>query len=310
MNRIGFKIGFAGEFRCILRDLMGRAVYETDWSSNTILDTGLPVYGSLNPFSYAAIGFNGTATDVSQTGLLSWQGDNNSYVGSDNPTFSGGPAYSHSNERGYRFNAGNATGLIQEMSIAASTNNNNVWSRHVISPGINKTVDNVLDVYYRSTIYPPLGDSVGQVTLGGVVYDTLSRAADLDQVAVNSAFGGPSQWNPGWGSSGFRVYDGNIGATITDVPTGNTTTDVGTKGNATYTAPNLYRDATVDGGLDDANIVGPPGGIRSILWPFSGFQVQCQFTAAVGEPTAGGPIPKDATNIYGLVCRQSWGRYT
>ena len=76
-------IRLMGQYKFILRDLMGRAVYESDWSQNTILDQGLDLVATTDIFRRNAIGSDGTATNPSQTSLnaeLANNGDNLSEV--------------------------------------------------------------------------------------------------------------------------------------------------------------------------------------------------------------------------------------
>lgn len=298
------RMGFHGEFKYILRDLNLNPLFESEWSSNTILTSGLPLYGDSNPFQYCNVGSNGTAADISQTGMLTYMDSNDSQQGDSNE-FGGNPSYSHIKTRAYRFNAGTATGTIREMGVAADDDGTDTYCRHVVSPEINKSVDQVLDVYYKHSIFPPLGDTVGSVTMNGVLYDTLTKGCNLDSTAVNHAMTAPSGFSNSWGSAVQQVYDGNIGTNI-EGPSGDAT-NYGTDSNQPYTFPNLYRDVDINASLNQANT--NANIIRSIQCAFSGFRIQVQFNENGQPDLPENGIPKDNTYIWGITLRQSWGRY-
>ena len=49
-----------GKYKCVLRDLMGNSVYESDWKDNTILTVGLPSLYSSTAFANLYIGDDAT----------------------------------------------------------------------------------------------------------------------------------------------------------------------------------------------------------------------------------------------------------
>jgi hypothetical protein len=299
-------IRLMGQYKFILRDLMGRAVYESDWSQNTILDQGLDLVATTDIFRRNAIGSDGTATNPSQTSLnaeLANNGDNLSEVAE----YAGAATYAFSVTIRCRHNAGSGTGTIRETGQHKFNNSGlgGLYSRHVITPEIDKGEDQVLDVYYKHTIFPPLGDTIlNGVIVEGVTYDTLIKSASLGQTSVNGAAKIMGR-NTAGGSSWQQHYAGDIIDNLS-VPDGASVTEYGSISKETYVPGNHYVEESVACGLNDANV---PGGIlRSSTFPFNGGNMQIQYDATDG-PAVGTGLPKDGTKLLNFTFRQAWVRH-
>jgi hypothetical protein len=82
--------------------------------------------------------------------------------------------------QGYRFAAGVGTGTIREFGTGPSSSNINMCVHTLVSPEVNKAADQVLDVYYRFSVYPDLTDNTGSVLIDGQTYDWVSRVARIE----------------------------------------------------------------------------------------------------------------------------------
>ena len=307
---LDYRTGLSGEFKFILRDLNLKKVYESEWGRNTILDVGLDTIGggaggTENPFNYWHVGNSAAAVVEAQTGLQGWIASSTNNQGGDVAAYGGSPDYEFSLTRVHRFSAGAINDTVREVGAGSdAANNSNFYARHLVVPVIPVSVDQVLDVAYRHTVWPLLGDVIqaGVLTLDGETYDTLLRGANIDKTSYNQAMHTMGKSTAG-GSTVRRFYEGDIGVN-TASPTGTSTTDMGTQTDVTYVMGTHQRDVLIEAGLNDANL---GAGIRSLQYEFaSGGLMQVQFDQ---NPSPSGIlIPKDDTKTMDLTLRQSWAR--
>ena len=298
-----YRLGVSGRFRAILRDLMGRPVQDTGWFDNLILDSGIPLMNNGNWFWRMYIGSNGTASDVSMTGIQTFLAQ---AQGSTNVQGAGVfPNYEANGISSVRFIENVGTGIIREFGIGLSNDNSGSQcvARQVVTPEINKGVDNVLDLYYDFTIWPPTGDSLANgVLIGTETYNTVTRTANIeDALYIYRAFGIAI-------SSYYYLFDGVIG-TITGSPTGtsDTSASLETYGTLTQNGSEWYRDVTY---LTDINNANFPTGVSAALVRHNSNQYYQTSFKADGNGTlpVDSPIPKNDTNEIDLTYRTYWGR--
>lgn len=290
--------GRSGAFRYVMRDLMGNIVYETDWDSNLILDTGLDNMGNTFPYSVCHVGDDNTAPIVTHTALLGYL--DAADISGSSSEWAGSPNWEYSGIYRYRFLAGDATGTIREIGLTNATEPS-LTCRSLVTPEIVKGVDNVLDCYYKVTTWPPLGDVNSTVVLDGLTYDTLLRSANLDNVTINDNYLKMS-WSNSGGSNAQRCFDGDIGTNL-EQPSGTTITNPGTLSEVGYVNGNHYADLTMFSDLDKCNL---DLGLRSLLLLFTGGHMQVQFNRQGG---GGERVPKDNTKTLLLTWRLSWARH-
>ena len=155
----------------------------------------------------------------------------------------------------------------------------------------------MLDLFYELRYYPPLGDTGGTVTLNGVEYTTITRAA-----LVTSGGDRIGQSMGTWNSTGvpnWTAYDGDI-QTIDLSPDGlNAPNDNTSQFNLPYSNNSYEIDMQCDSGPTGWNL---GLGIRSILISCNACHFQTQFNATIG----GARIPKDNTFTMSLVWRLGW----
>lgn len=254
---------------------------------------------------YTNLGDDNTAEDISQTGCIGWLGTAPNALQDDYGNNGIGDGYSKWSTTYSRFLATVATGTIREVTVGHSDNNIGSYSRHVLAAPIVKTVDNVLDVWWKGTAYPPLGDVNGTVTLDGLVYDTQLRGCLISEGAPKALIG--TNWYSSINTANNTVYEepSVLGAN-TGFPTG---AQAGTQGatvlNVAYTPGTYYRDGTWEWGLNNGNSVGGLG-IRTNVFRFSNFAGQCRYVRQGG---GGETIPKTETKTLRLDYRQAWARH-
>jgi hypothetical protein len=301
------KMGLKGEFRAILRDLNGRELYDTGWERNVITDEGLDLIPAGGHYSHMHIGSDGTAPTTSDVQL-------GAELGRNYTTDAGGrdqglaPLYEVWNTRVARFDQGVGTGTIRELGI----NNSNyvssptypLFSRVTFSTPIVKGADNILDCFYKLTLYPPITDVVQVINIGAEPYNTITRG----QRYLNTAYGASP-----WSSMNFNrsfptswsAYDGILGATVEDTPAGNAATYFGSSyWYDAYIPGTYYRDCHTRTGLDNCNLA---GGIRTVAMYANG-GTHCmgyQFS----KVSDGSPIMKDNEKLLDITFRKSWSRY-
>ena len=296
-----------GEFKCILRDEMGRAVLETPWNRNTILDQGLDLIATEQCFAKATIGSSNLAEDETQTQLQSPLAQGANDTGSISAWNASSP-YEFSITRSYQFGIGVGTGTVQEMGVhrVNQATSGGLYCRHVIAPGIVKGASQALDVFYKHTIFPPLGDVLtNNVLVDGVNYDRTLRGAAYGQVLVNGAMSLMGRHTAA-GSSFQQHYDGDIDASVTGLPAGSSITDYGSFAKSGYVPLNYFVDENVSCGLNEANVAG--GILRSSTFPFNGGNLQVMYDSTDG-PAIGTGLPKDNTKVLNFTFRESWVRH-
>jgi hypothetical protein len=285
----------------MLRDINLNLLHDSGWGQNTILDVGLDSIGSGNPFTYWHVGNSAAAVVEAQTGLQGWIDSSNQDQGGDVEAYGGSPDYEYSITRVKRFAAGDINDTVREVGAGTdNVNNSNFYARHLVTPVLPVSVDQVLDVAYRHTIWPLTGDVAqsGAITMDGEVFDTLLRGADIDKTTYNLAMG-----QMGLATNFSSVYEGDIGDNLS-VPAGNSLSVWPQRTNLAYGMGNHYRDVFFNFGLNHANLA---GGIRSLTSDFTtGGQMQVQFDS---QDTPGSGIPKDDTKTMDLTLRQSWVRH-
>lgn len=298
------KVGISGEFRLVLMDINGRVLRDTGWKKNLITDVGLNHYGGQSTYGFPVnqtgmIGSDATAVDVTDTAmgaLLAYTAG----VGTVNSAISG-PNYERFSTWQYRFNAGVGTGTIREVGIGPHINGTELTCHQNVSPAVTKAADQVLDLYYRVTLYPDTGDDTGTVVLDGITYDTTTRASRIDNTGSEN-YRCAGVVAHGSTLSGYNAaYDGAIGA-ITSYPAGSSNSDLRTHSTLAYSPNSKYRDMQYFVDLDGFNL---GAGIRCATfhgWP-------CGMQTSFSAQGSGNTIPKNNTKVLTLGWRVTWDRH-
>lgn len=208
---------FKGEIRCLLRDEMGNVIQDTGWIPNIITNYGVwtmtYVFSYQGPYGICLLGSSNQApavTDTSLIALLDYQDSNLSGSWANN----GAPNWDYYSIKGFRFNAGTATGTIREMGLSYYSDNTRLTIRTLVTPEIVKGIDQVLDVYHRLTCYPDITTKTGTIVVSGITYDFEQRPAEMDQ-----AFNAHGEC----GGNEMYFYNGGAFGLIDGHPTGSQT---------------------------------------------------------------------------------------
>jgi hypothetical protein len=263
---------------------------------NLLTDVGLNQIGVGTPFGWAQVGSGSVAPANTDTALQTHVASTNSNTASATGVQSATPYYGWVRQT-YRFAAGVAAGNLSEVGIGWGTSGN-LLSRSLIKDSddnpttITVLSDEVLDITYELQIYPPDADVDFDVTISGVTYACVLRAAGVTG----------NQWDPSFmpaygGSQGFAValVQGPIGP-ITAMPSGGSYANVNATMDA-YSNNSLTRTGVASYTLDQGNSV---DGIAAVV-------IQSQF-AGTYQVSFTPPIPKDNTRVLSLNCSLSWAR--
>ncbi len=300
--RIHHGFGISGEVRCKLYDLNLNLRYDTGWEHNLITDRGLELLSPLSSgaiASYTYIGSGTSTPSFSDTQMQSFLGSSNvAGVGGGIILTSVAPDYEYNTTLSRRFPAGVGTGSVNEVGLGYnSTSINGLYARQLLGSTIVKGADQVLDVIWRQTYWPLITDVLGVVTIGGIVYDTISRG---------------SQYTPGFANSYNRVsesslfatdwlaFDGDLGS-LTGIPAGNQSSGTTFIETLPYTPGSHLIHWKIDQPLGSWT---PTLGIRSVRIRTSIRAVQIQFNAQADDARR----PKDGTNIIDMTFEYSWDR--
>lgn len=307
------RVGIAGRYKLTVRPRhhLASVRRESPWFNNLILDQGLDQIGAAfngSNLNSCSVGTGTTAPAVGDTELEALLATTTTIQTTQSTTLSSSP-YGIRRTLVYRFGTGAAEGNLTEVGVGNDPTR--LFSRELIRDAMgNPTTfpvssDEVLDVTYQLTHYPPLDDSVGSVTIvGSGEHDFIWRASDVDSSNswnVSIQFSAPAYNNyrvEQIRSNSYTAYSGDIGP-ITERPSGTSGGTSGTTGFAAYTIGNFYRDVTRTLGLDEGNV----GGIRSIEMSV-GTSTAAQRWQIQFDPA----IPKNNTQTLEMSYRVAWGR--
>ena len=300
-------IGMQGFFRLqTINKFSGKVRIDTGWFPNLILTTGRNEMGKQADWMSACqVGTDNTAPNIGQAGLLG-RVDGTTTVRSDitGAQTTTSPYYSW-RRMVFRVPEGAIGGEnLQEVGIGWSTIGTNLVSRALILDPILQTptvvtplADELLDVTYEMRYYPPIADITSpSITLNSVIYDTITRAAEVNGSAWQDKIG---TIMAAYDVANWLVYDGNIGTQLQN-PSGTSTGLTNSAfANETYSDNSYERVMSVQMPIQDGNLV---SGIRSVRIRTAGGSFQTQF----GSNPGGNTIPKDSNYNMLLKWKIAW----
>ncbi len=277
----------------------GRRRMLANWFPNLITNNGLDLLGSSpNGWQYTcAVGSGNTPPAVTDTALVTLVASTTS-IQSQSATAQSASPYFGTRTSQFNFAAGTATGNLSEIGVGATATS--LFSRALIldSSGNPTTItvlsNEALYATYQVEQIVPTADVTGTVTIAGVAYDFVARAAN----ATTTGFWAPNTLS-GAGASSAYVSNGTIGAitgTISGTVDSNNTVTAGG-----YTLGSYTQQSTISFGLTDGNV---PGGISAMQVTFGGpFEGRGCFQYSFSPA-----IPKDASHVLTLTVSTSWAR--
>ena len=205
----------------------GKITSDTGFFPNTILNDGRNIMATETYWmDHCQVGTDNTAPTQNDTTLAGYI-DGTSTVMETTSGQNTSPPYYGWKRRRFRFDAGPIGGEnLKEAGVGWGLSGATIMSRALILDPILHTpttitplADEFLDVTYELRYYPPLIDvTTPQVTLDGVDYDTITRAAGVTGIFWSDGIGnkiGPYTFD----NNTWNAYDDDIGTILTG-PTG------------------------------------------------------------------------------------------
>ena len=305
--------GYQGyfKFEAINRESGKRRVL-ADWFPNLMLTSGLELMATrIDYHSYCRVGTGTTPPVVGDNDIETNVSDGESAI------FTGRTGAGVDDIRPYAYQTQSytfpqaLTATISEVVVGPhSTQSVGGLSRALILDGggspttITILAIEILVVTYQLRAYGPAADITGgTVTIGGIVYDTIIRMADIDNT-YGSAYSWASNLDnacKGFTNPGAHyAHNGDIGL-VTSQPSGTSNQSTSTV-NATYIGSSLEREFAVHWGVDSGNLT---NGIRSIKSSAQACgQWQIQFNGPSDEY-----IEKDLNKTLDVTFKCSWGQH-
>lgn len=253
-------------FRCRLFDkFSGKTRIQTPWQHNLLLDVGLEQWGEAVDLTFLGVkvGAGNTTPNVTQSALDSYLGVNDTTESRNLGNAQDAALDYYSFTRFiWRFNAGNATGVIAELGPTWDKNTgtgDKIMSRELIRDGagdpttINKGVNEILDVDYEIRGYQNPVDVVlpGQI-INSVSTEVTIRPSDINSAADRAVDYAMGNFTRSSGvSSGFQCYDGEI-QDILNEPSGSQSSNTSRSWSA-YSPASLQADVATFYDQDQGN---------------------------------------------------------
>lgn len=287
--------GLQGYMRVQIRRPDGRVRWDSGFFPNRILNNGRNNMATqANWLTNCHVGTGSTVPTSTDTQLEAFVVQTSTVVSNTDGTQGSAPYYGW-RRKTFRFaqGAGHGGQNLSEAGIGWSTTGSVLISRAlIIDPQtqqpttVTPLTDEILDVTYELRYYPYLGDVLNSVTLAGVNYDTITRAASVtgniwsDNIGVLAGYYSTS-------STYWPAYDGLVG-NITQFPSGNIAyADDGTNAyNIAYSNNSYERRIGITIGTSGWNL---GAGIRCLALYTEMGAFQTQFSANPG----GTSIPKN-----------------
>lgn len=292
--KLGIKGHFTLEKEC---SITGKREKVADFD-NLITDTGLNALGlngNIHATSYVRVGTGNTSPSVSDSSLVTQFAATGRYGTPNYSTTRNISTGEIKTELYYRFNIGTFDStVLSEIGVGWDTANTaSLFSRALIVDELGEpTTITVLSteylyVTYTISVFVPVEDFSGSITIGSTTYNYTGRAASFNSSALVAFF-----QNANIRLGGLQGYSGSMGS-VTGLPSG--TAYVSTQVVwSTYSAGTFYLNGT------NTFSVGTVRSIKSLYWsPFANIYFQFEFDTA---------IAMTALQVLTLTLRISWAR--
>lgn len=280
------------------------------WFGNTQLTSGRNEMADRSWFTDCQVGTDNTPAAAGQTGLLGFIAGTDDIEETITAAEGSAPFFGYKRKR---FRYGSSSGIanenLNEVGIGWDKIDGPYLTNRALIVDITGTpvtvtplTGEIMDVWVEVRYYPPLSDSTGTVTLDGVIYNYICRAAAVTSkaawaddigLAIASKSSDPSHWS---------AYDGDIG-TIEQYPDG-LATDSATSNDYT----NAYQNNSYE--IDFGMSSGPTGWnvltgllMRSLQFLTTAGHYQIQFDS---QSNPGYGIPKTDQKILTLEFTLGW----
>jgi len=288
--------------------ILSRCRIDTGWFPNKILDAGRNQMPQRDDWmTKCQVGTNNTAPLATDTGLLGYVAGT-STLQADNWGAQGSAPYYGWRQKTFRFGVGAGHGAqnLKEAGVGWATSGAALVSRALIVDPftqlptvVTPLVDEILDVSYLLRYYPPLVDVSQSVTLNGLNYDALTRAAEVTNSTAWGSYIGRQLGEVSLFSSDWSAFDGNIG-TLTQSPSGlSAACDHANAFNEAYSNNSYQLSMQCNTGSTGWNLA---AGIRSLRMKCTAGYYQTQFNRNPGSQT----VPKDINFTMDMAWTLAW----
>lgn len=281
---------------------------ETDWFCNLVLDTGLARMSAGTWISQCCVGTGNSTPVVTQTALDSFLASTSTQQSSSAGVQTSTTPYYRWAKVTWRFGQGVAAGNISEVGLGWG--NSNLWNRALIKDAngdpttITVLSDEYLDVVSEVRDYPAqsISGSFNLLDKTGAVISTHTVTGKPVLTGANAAFL-QIIGNEGNNYGAFNVYSGEMGSTVTALPSGSLTNDQLSGMTVTYpTSTSIRIVGTLD--LSKAN-----GTHQSFDLMARGLLTD-NYTTKRYQFQISPTITKTSSQIMTYTLEMSWGRYT
>lgn len=309
---VGLTVGMKSFFRLrTINKYSGKIRIDTDWFPNTILNAGRNIMATRSDWlNYCQVGSGNIfpvllADRQAETSLqIRVAGTNNITVTSSGQA--GAAPYYGYKQNTYRFAAGTVAANLNEVGCGWGASLDTLVNRaQILDPvsllpaTVTPLIDEMLEVTNQFRYYAPSVDVIlPQVTLEGVVYDTITRAASVTgsrwSTDIGTAIGQYSAVVADW-----SAYDGVIGA-VTTAPSGTSAAcDNANQSNSGYSNNSYQLQMNCSVGSTGWNL---GAGIRSVRIRTTAGDYQTQFSSNPGGLT----IPKNTARQMQMAWTIAW----
>ena len=307
MILVPMHVGMKGFYRLRTIDkFSGKNRIDTGWFPNILLDSGLEEMAVESNFiSACQVGIDGTDPTPADTGLLGYHAGTTDVRSTVHGRQGSAPYYGWKRTV-YRFAVGTVAANLSEVGVGWNpANGSYLISRAKILDPVLQTpttitplASEMLEVLYELRYYPPLVDAIGpQVTLNGVVYDTITRASSITgdrwSASIGSKLGQYSAAVSDW-----RAYDGDLGTTLQEPSGTPANCDNSTQSDSGYIGNSQEIVMNCSCGISGWNL---GAGIRSIRIRTTAGDYQTQFNGPADER-----VPKTTDFTMQMAWTLSW----
>ncbi len=288
-------IGLHGRIiRCeAVHKVNGRRRLLSGEQPNLLLTAGMNAMGLVdNWMDFCQVGNGSSEPAIGQTGLDSHVAGTSTHQNDLDGAQGTEPWYGWRRVT-YRFAEGVAAGNLSEVGIGWATSGATLISRQLIRNGAGDPITievlstEYLDITYEMRFFPPLIDVPGTTTILGVLYNTITRASEVNSGAAWGQRIGRIMTEHSVTNADWQAYDGLIG-TLEQAPSGAAAANDNSNAFATtYLGNSFVRTVGASAG-STGWVLG--AGIRSMRIMTTGGNYQTQFGEDAGA--LGNTIPK------------------
>lgn len=312
-------MGIKGYFRMrTINKFSGKVTSDTGWFPNTILDAGRNIMSERSDWmNYCQVGTDGNfplllSQRQAETSLSAHHAGTNALTPAGATWGQSGSApYYGWKRKTWRFPEGTVAAILAEVAVGwdAGPGSTIITRAPVLDPvletptTVTPLIDELLEVMYELRYYAPTEDVIGpQVTLDGVVYDTITRAASVTGDQWSQFIGSAIGVDPG---TDWAAFSDNIGTVLTAPGGTSAACDTSSQTNAVYSNNSYEIVMNTPVGIQGWNV---SGGIRSVRIRTTAGDFQTQFNEVATVDPAG-KIPKSSDYTMFMSWTLSWAEY-